>query len=401
MYSQTGSVWVSVTFRQQASLLALSAFVFVLMFASGIAAPVVPLYGASLGASWTEIGLMGTSWGATAMILAIPTGRISDRLGRKPLLVASGGLNVLAAFLYMVSSTVVQVILVRVIEGVVWALFWPSVEAFATEIVDPAKAGRAMGITTAAYGIGYGSGSLSGGAFVGMLGYTKTFACYLAFSLVSLLVVALFLHEPLHRDDQKIPPDNETNTPKSHWISRPILVAYSLGGMYTFGLGIMLSLFAVYAKDLGVTFFWIGALFGLFWVGRIVGFLNGGRLSDKYGRRPIAIMAMTGAALAFMVMATSTRINPLWEAVLILGMSIGAAFPVSIALISDNVSQSLRGYAMGIFEASCGAGFMVAATLGGVLADVYSSRAPYILAAIISLSSATILSFMLRGAHGE
>jgi MFS family permease len=335
------------------------------------------------------------------MILAIPTGRISDRLGRKPLLIGSGALSVLAAFLYMVSSTVVQVILVRVIEGVVWALFWPAVEAFATEIVDPAKAGRAMGMTTAAYGIGYGSGSMAGGAVVGTLGYVKTFGCYLAFSLLSLLVAALFLHEPLHRTDSKIHPENETNTLGSRWISRPILVAYSLGGMYTFGLGIMLSLFAVYAKDLGVTFFWIGALFALFWVGRIAGFLNGGRLSDKYGRKPIAIIAMTGAALAFIVVTISTRINPLWEAVLILGMCIGAAFPVSIALISDNVSQSLRGYAMGIFEASCGAGFMVAATLGGALADAYSPRAPYILAAVISFSSATILSFMLHGAHGE
>jgi MFS family permease len=368
------------------------------MFASGIAAPVVPLYGASLGASWTEIGLMGTSWGATAMILAIPTGRISDRLGRKPLLIASAALSVLAAGLYMISSTVMQVILVRVIEGVVWALFWPAVEAYATEIVDPPHAGRAMGITTASYGMGYGSGSMAAGAIVGRLGYTQTFACYLGMSLVAVLIAVLFLHEPARRSDS-ISSMNEGCTLNSGRMSRPLLVAYSLGGMYTFGLGIMLTLFSVFAKDLGITFFWIGALFGLFWIGRIAGFLAGGRLSDKYGRKPIASVAMVCAALAFIIVASSSDLNPLSGAVLILGMSIGAAFPVSIALISDNVSQSLRGYSMGIFEASCAAGFMAASTLGGVLADLYSPRAPYLLATIVSLSAATILTLLLRGSH--
>jgi len=391
---------VSVTVHQQASLLALSAFVFALMFAAGVAAPVVPLYGASLGASWTELGLMGTSWGATAMILAIPTGRMSDRFGRKPLLIGSGALSALAALLYLVSSAVLQVILVRVIEGVVWALFWPTIEAFATEIVDPADAGRAMGITTAAYGIGYGSGSTAGGLVVGLLGYAQTFACYLGLSLVSVLVAVLFLREPLRRSGAMIS-ENPGRALDFRRISRPILVAYSLGGMYTFGLGMMLTLFAVFAKDLGIEVFWIGTLFGLFWVGRIAGFLAGGRLSDKYGRRPIAIAAMIGSALALSLVATSTRTGPLWEAVLILGLSIGAAFPVSIALISDNVTQSLRGYAMGIFEASCAAGFMAASTFGGLLADFYSPRTPYLLATIVSLSSAAILTLMLHGSQAS
>ncbi|HYB84641.1 MAG TPA: MFS transporter [archaeon] len=377
-------------------MLAISAFVFGLMFASGMSGTVVPLYGASLGASWTEIGLMGTSWGATYMILAIPTGRMSDRFGRKPLLIGSGALSVLAALLYLVSATVFQVILVRGIEGTVSALFWPAVEAFATEIVDPADTGRAMGIATASYGIGYGSGSMAGGAVLGSFGYHWTFACYLALSLISMLVGLLFLHEPLHLSDSKIA-GYEKTTLSFRRLPRPLLVAYSLGGMYTFCLGIILTLFSVFAKELGITFFLIGTLFALFWVGRIGGFVAGGRLSDKYGRKPIVIAAMIGSALAFILVATSTGIEPLWEAILILGLGIGAAFPVAIALISDNVSQPLRGYAMGIFEASCAAGAMAAATLGGALADFYSPRAPYILAAIVSLSAAAILALMLHG----
>ena len=179
----------------------------------------MPLYGASLGASWTEIGLMGTSWGVTYVIIAIPAGRMSDRFGRKPLLIVSGALSVLAALLYLVSSTVVQVILVRGVEGVIWAIFWPVVDAFATEIVDPIKAGRAMGIATASYGFGYGSGSMAAGAVLGTLGYHETFACYLGLAIVPVLVALLFLHEPLHRSESIIP-ENGQNTGSFRGISR-------------------------------------------------------------------------------------------------------------------------------------------------------------------------------------
>jgi len=344
---------------------------------------------------------MGTSWGGTAMLLAIPAGKMSDRFGRKPLLIVSGGLNTLAALLYLVSSNVVQVILVRIIEGAVAALFWPPVEAFATEIVDPAEAGRAMGITTAAYGLGWGSGSVLSGSVVATLGYHQTFASFLGLSLISVVVAAFFLREPRSQRVLSKLRSDEDNPNSRRSFSRPILLAYFVGGTYTFGLGVMLTMFSVFANDLGISVLWIGGLFGIFWVGRIAGFLLGGRSSDKYGRKPLAVTAAVTSALAFILVATSTQIEPLWEAVLILGMSIGAAFPVSIALISDNVRQSSRGFAMGIFETSCDAGFMAAGTIGGVLADFYSPRAPYLLAAIISLSSAVILTLMLPRAKNK
>lgn len=383
-----------ITARQHASLLTLSAFVFTLMFAIGMATPVEPLYASGLGASWTEIGLMGTSWGLTLMLLGILSGKLSDRFGRKPLLVASGGLSALAALLYLVSSTVVQVILLRIIEGAAWALFWPTVEALATEIVPRSEAGRAMGIATATYGVAFASGSLAGGSIVGALGYHLMFASYLGISLVSVIVAVFLLREPRH---ERTYAEEEHPRHGPPWFSRTILLAYFLGATYTFGLGMILTLFSVYAKDLGIAVLWIGGLFGFFWMGRIVGSIGGGRLSDRHGRKPIAVAAMLASCFGFILVAASTGFELLVGAVIVLGFSIGAAFPVGVALISDNISQSARGYAMGIFETTCAAGFMAASTLGGFMADFFSPRTPYLLAAIISFSSAAILALRLTG----
>lgn len=370
------------------------------MFAISMASPVVPLYASSLGASWTEIGLMGTSWAATLMLLAFLTGRLSDRFGRKPLLVASGMLSTVAASSYLVSGTVGQVILVRILEGAAWALFWPVVEALSTEVVEPTRAGRAMGIVTASYGVAFASGSLAGGSIAEVLGYTQVFASYLVISLVSVLVARLFLPET--RPTRRLSPSREEciDSDSRGWISKTVLLACFLGVMYTFGLGMVLALFSVFAKGLGVAVFWIGALLGIFWAGRIVGSFIGGRLSDKYGRKTLAITAMVGLAIGFILLAASTGNELLSGAVAVLGFSIGTAFPVSVALISGNVHHSVRGFAMGIFETSCAAGFMAASTIGGILADFYSPRAPYVLATITSLSSAIILAVMLPETKG-
>lgn len=362
------------------------------MFAIGIAAPIVPLYASSLGASWTEIGLMGTSWGVAFMLLAFVMGKVSDRFGRKPQLIISASLSAIAAFLYLVSSSVTQIILVRILEGAVWALFWPAAEALATEIAEPRMVGRAIGMTTATYGIAYAASSLAGGSITGVVGYPLTLSIYLGLSLFSILVALILLQGPQPRRESHAASLDDERLDSASLRSRTILLAYFLGGAYTFGLGIVLTLFSVFAKTLGATVFLIGVLFGLFWLGRIGGSIGGGRLSDRHGRGVMAVAAMVGSAIGFTLVAISTAIQVLVAGVAILGVSIGTAFPVGVALVSDNIRQSVRGYAMGFFETSCAAGFMLAATIGGVLADLYSPRAPYVLAASISLASAIIFS---------
>jgi MFS family permease len=92
------------------------------------------------------------------------------------------------------------------------------------------------------------------------------------------------------------------------------------------------------------------------------------------------------------LVALSTGIELLFGGIIVLGLSIGAIFPAVVALISDEVSQSVRGHAMGTFEATCAVGFLSAATVGGLLSDLYSPRAPYFLAATVCLASMIIFA---------
>jgi MFS family permease len=72
------------------------------MFAIGMGVPVSPLLASRMGATWVEIGLMGSAWGLVFTLSAFLTGRISDKIGRKPVLAISAGLSALAAFSFYV-----------------------------------------------------------------------------------------------------------------------------------------------------------------------------------------------------------------------------------------------------------------------------------------------------------
>ena len=357
------------------------------MFGVGIATLILPLYASSLGASWTEIGLMGTSWGLTTALLATVGGRVSDKFGRRSLLIASATLSAAAAFCYLLSSTILQVILLRVLEGAAWAFFWPTVEALATELVEPKFAGRAMGLATISYAIAFGSSSLIGGAIAGTLGFKSTFGLYLAFSILSMIVVISLRVTPRRRNGLGV---NVEDTSGTSVASQPVVLAYILGITYTIGLGILLTFFSVFAKGFGITLLTVGGLFMLFWMARIIGSYMGGWFSDKHGRGITALCAMLGSTGGFAVIAVSNGVWSLAAGAAIAGFSIGATFPVGVALISDHINENRRGLAMGIFETGCGFGVMLGAAIGGLLADMYSSRSPYIMAAVANLACAVI-----------
>ena len=368
-------------------VITLSLFVFLLMFAVGMASPIVPLYASELGASWVQIGLLGASWGTTMLLLAAISGTISDKVGRRPLLITAAALSSLAGVMYWLSTTVLQIILVRILEAVAWAMFWPSIEALATEIVRPGESGRSIGITTASYGVGFACGSFASGTIVGAFGYGQLFLSYSIMALASAVLAALFVHE--HG------PKSAYRTKGRSWrhlVSRKTIPGYFLGTIYTFGLGVVLTFYSVFSESLSIPVFWIGVLLAIFWGGRIAGSYGGGELSDLYGRKRLAILSMVGCGIGFTFTSMATGLLMLSIAALIVGLSIGAAFPVGVALVSDAVGSRFRGYAMGVFESSCAAGFMVAATLGGLLAAAYSARMPYLLASACSLFAAAALA---------
>ncbi len=253
--------------------------------------------------------------------------------------------------------------------------------------VSASASGKAMGLSSASYGAGFALGSLVGGSIAAMIDYRNTFYFYLLPCMIAALTISIWFKDAAIAETSKEDPpvtlqSNELQV--DLWKSRPFLLSNVVAASYTFVLGTLLTLFSVYAKGLGVEVFWIGALFTLFWIGRIVSSMNAGRISERIGRKSVLVPALIGCAIASFLVAISTGIELLGISIVMMGVSIGAIFPVADAFISDSVHARRIRVAMGIFETSCGIGMTTAAGIGGIIADQLNPRYPYILCWLIS-----------------
>jgi len=365
------------------SLMAVYVGVLVIALGVGVVTPAIPLYARSLGASYVEVGLLGTFYSLTYIVLAVLSGWLSDRVGRKVVITGSAFLCGFAAFLYLISSNVVSLFLVRVVEGGAWCSFWSVLEALVTELAG-GRAGGAMGVCGVFYGVGYLIGSILGGFLVSSYGFKATFLLYFCLSFMAAAIFAnvkaggmrgyagageLYGVEVLGGRHGAI----------------ALLTSYVLSFCLSILWIVMVTLFPVYVEDLGVDAFWIGVLLGAFWLGHIIFFVFAGRLSDTFGRENVLIPSMACLSIASMLMAASSDFTILFIVNLIIGCGLGSAYPVAVALISDVTSSQRRGVMMGLFETFFGIGMLVGSTLGGWIAE-FNARDPYILCGVLCVA---------------
>jgi MFS family permease len=361
------------------------------MFAIGLGVPISPLLASKMGANWVEIGLMGASWGIIFTVSAFLTGRVSDRIGRKPVLATSSVLSALAALWFLRATSVTELIAIRGLEGLAWACFWPPMEALATETADTEQVGRGIGFVTTVYALGFAIGSFAAGFMTGFFGFTLAFSTYFAFAAVSILTVWLVdTPKPTHHRGT-LPRDGLSRK----LFSRGLVTGNVLGASYTFGLATVMALLSVYESRLGIPIFWIGTTLSIFWVGRIVGAAFAGIGSDRLGRRRVAATALAIGCVGFVMIGSTPTFFLIVVGALLAGLSIGGIFPVNVAIIADGIEPEFRGAAMGFYEMICAIAFMAASAFGGMTAELVDPRTPYALSAVVFVSCAVALLILL------
>ena len=193
----------------------------------------------------------------------------------------------------------------------------------------------------------------------------------------------------------QLDPSNATSRSSGLRHSANIL-ADLISMVYSVVLTTILTLFPVYAKGLGIEVFSIGVLMMMLWVARIASFLNAGRISDKIDRKLVLTPSLAGLAIGSFLLTVSETWWTLVLAVIVIGLSLGALFPVSIALISDYVPSSQKGVAMGMFEMASAVGQTIGPAVGGVLAERFSPSYPYLFCTMASIVCTFAIGIFLK-----
>lgn len=175
--------------------------------------------------------------------------------------------------------------------------------------------------------------------------------------------------------------------------NRHLLIIFVVVLVNMLAFGIVIPLLPYLANKTGASEFQIGLLVASYPLAQLVGAPLLGRLSDRYGRKPILLLSILGTAVGFVVLALANSLPLLFLSRIIDGLT-GGNINVAQAYIADVTDHTERGKAMGLIGAAFGLGFVVGPVTGGLLSDI-SYSAPAWAGAAISVANLAAVTLFL------
>ncbi len=346
--------------------------------------PVVPLYAKLLGANTVDVGVINSTFLLVAGLFSLPLGLVSDRVGRK-LLILCGLLTIGGTSLLLsLASSARQIALIYFLFGVGVASFGPTMMSFVADFSPSTHLGRSYGwYTLAIYG-GMSLGPAAGGGIAQLLGYKPVFI----FAGVLLLVLAVIVFFILPRARHVLvnrPPRRPAIDIMRGLLRNPSVLTcwlVTIGGFM--GFGMFITFIPLYGQNRGLHIGQIGIVFAAQAVSNALSRIPFGRLSDYVSHRSNLVTAgfiCYAAALAGFGFA----VNLAWFVLfaVVTGAGMGLAFTAVGALIAEVVEPGSRGIAMGGYNSSIYFGMMLGAlVMGAVIRSIGYPHAFFIIAGI-------------------
>ncbi|WP_420489546.1 MFS transporter [Neobacillus niacini] len=360
---------------------------FLVMIGFGIIIPVLPFYAEELGANTFQLGLLMAVYSLMQLIFAPIWGRLSDRIGRKPIMMIGITGLALSFFIQALSTELWMLFAARIIGGILSSANMPTAMAYVADITTPENRGKGMGIIGAAVGLGFVFGPAIGGIFskssMSMPFYLAGFS-----SLITLILVFFLLKETLQKKTEMVSSAEKPSLWQS--FSGPSSVLFILQLFISLSLSGLEATFAYFAaKKAGLNATDLGYIF------MIMGFAGAmvqgglmGKLTKKYGEGKVIQGGIVVSAIGFGLILLVDSFTTAAIYLTIFGIGNGVIRP-SVSSLLTKTSTSGHGSSTGLLSSFDSLGRIIGPPLGGWLFSL-SIGLPYISGVIIS-----VLAFVL------
>jgi MFS transporter, DHA1 family, solute carrier family 18 (vesicular amine transporter), member 1/2 len=331
--------------------------------AYSIAVPVLPDLSRKLGASPTTIGLLFASFGLTLLTVSIPMGAVSDRIGRRGLLVAGMLVLAVATLLFAFSDSLPILFLARLAQGGADAVTWVVGLALLADVYEASERGRATGIVMSGTGFAFMIGPSLGGWLYEIGGVGLPFVM-VAVMAVAAAVAFLSLAVPLHHTDRDpVPVLAVVRVPAVAACAAAVVVASSTSSMLE-------PVLALHLEAVGTNPGRIGVVFGIAAVATTI--LNPvfGRLADRWGARRLTLWGLIVSAAVMPMFARTWSFASATASFPVQAAAIALVITPSLAYMAEAVSDAglgSFGVAYGLYNVAWGIGLLAGPAVGGFL----------------------------------
>jgi MFS family permease len=359
--------------------------IFAVVTGVGIVVPLLPVYAHDLGASGLTIGLIFGAFSLSRTAFMPYFGRLSDKKGRKPYIMAGLISYALISIAFIASEDVQALIFFRFIQGIASAMIMPIAQAYIGDITPAGREGTTMGLFNMSVFWGLSIGPLLGGVVNNRFGLHFAFGCMGLLAFLGFFL-SFFLLPPTHAEPVAV-----QKKPINQW--KWILKDRDIAGLFLFRLayttciGLIWSFLPVFASvefSLSSSSIGILIMLGVFVSGLI--HTPMGLLADRINRKAMVISGGLITSLAIFSFEWAKGFRDLFITNLLFGIGGGISMPALMALsvIKGNQANSM-GSVMAVLTVAHSLGMLLGAILGGLAMDLFHLKQAFSLGAFIMI----------------
>lgn len=368
----------------RSTLFILLSIVVVDLIGFGIVMPVLPFYARDFGVTATTLGLLMMSYAAAQFVCAPLWGRLSDRVGRRPVILFSVAGTSASLLFFGLAESILWLFVARVLAGG-FAANVSVASAYISDVTNEDERTRWMGMLGASFGVGFILGPIIGG-LLSPLGYRVPMLVAAGLAFINLIYAAFSLKEPDRHVDRGATAVSASrfSVLRGPEVRRLCLIYF----VYSIAVSQLETIFAFFMIDrfefdaLEVAWIFVGMAI-------VMGGIQGGGmkpLSARYSEKQLVVTGSLLLGLGFVLLPSA----PTW-AVLLLPLALAAVGraitqPPLMSLTSMVATSDTRGVVMGTFQSSASLARVVGPVLAGLLYDVAEPGPFYLAAALMGLA---------------
>ena len=347
-------------------------------------------------------------FGAAKAAANYAAGHLSDRVGRKPVLLAGWALSAPVPFMLMWAPDWSWFLAANALLGLGQGLAWSATVIMKIDLAGPRRRGLAMGLNEAAGYMAVAVGALGTGYLAARWGLRpQPFLIGVAAVVIGAGLSLTFVREtqaPADTSDSKrspAAPGAREVFRRATWSDPDLSSASQAGFVNNLNDGLAWGLFPLVfaAAGLGLEHIgWLAAAYPAVWG---FGQLFTGPLSDRLGRKPLIVAGMWTQALAIAVIAGASGFSGFLAGSLVLGVGTAMVYPTLLAAVADASGTHWRASAVGVYRLWRDLGYVAGALIAGGVADWLGTTAALVLVAALTAASGTAAGLRMTASTAD